>query len=102
MGNGPGRNRWFMSQVHIHDLRLRNYLRRQLSHHEIHDFCQEIYLRMLDTSVQPQSSQAFLFRTARNLVVDDVRHPHSPHQSSTSRQSSGMREVVNGVTTIAW
>ena len=74
-GSSLPRNTWFMSQVHVHDSRLRSYLRRQrVSPQEIPDFCQEVYLRVLKISAQPDSPQAFLIRTARNLVVDSIRH----------------------------
>lgn len=100
------RNSWFLRHVHIHDSRLRSYLRRRrLSPHEIQDFCQEVYLRILDNSVQPESSQAFLLRTARNLFIDAVRHrkyvrmhtvstPEATHELTPDREVQSEQDVI--------
>jgi len=72
------RERWFAEEVHAHEPMLRAWLRSRFpAFHDIDDVVQEAYLRVLsafDKSGEPESAKALLFRTARNLVIDQLRH----------------------------
>lgn len=73
--NDPGE--WFRDQIHAHDRQLRGWLRRQFPKvRDVEDLVQESYLRVWRRHLeQPVSSaKAFLFRVARHLAIDDLRH----------------------------
>jgi RNA polymerase sigma factor (sigma-70 family) len=70
-------SRWFSEQVHAHDGRLKAYLRGSFpSVRDFDDLVQESYLRVwrrqLDRPIA--SARAFLFKVARNLALDALRH----------------------------
>jgi RNA polymerase sigma factor (sigma-70 family) len=69
-------NLWFAREVLVHEAALIRYLMRVWpNHHEVHDLRQEIYVRVYEAARQqhPVSAKAFLFSTARNLIIDRVR-----------------------------
>ena len=70
--------RWFTEEVHPHDSALRSYLNGSFPtvREDVDDVVQESYLRIWKArAVQPiQSAKAFLFRIARNVALDLVRH----------------------------
>lgn len=71
------RNRWFEEEVRSHDPMLRAWLRSRFpSVYDVDDIVQEAYLRILtkfEKSGELKSPKAFLFCTARNLVLDHLR-----------------------------
>jgi len=84
----PGANysRWFTEEVHPHDAQLKAWLRGSFpSVHDVDDVVQESYLRVWKAKArQPiQHAKAFLFRIARNLMLDHLRAGHnSPLQET--------------------
>jgi RNA polymerase sigma factor (sigma-70 family) len=70
--------RWFANEVRSHDAALRSYLHGAFPsmRTEVEDVIQESYLRTWKArAAQPiVSARAFLFRVARNLALDAVRH----------------------------
>ena len=69
-------NLWFVHEVLIHEAALTRYLLRTWpDRHEIHDLRQEIYVRVYEAASQqrPQCTKAFLFSTARHLLIDRMR-----------------------------
>lgn len=72
----PEYSRWFSEEVLPHEPSLRSYLRHSLrSLADVDDVLQECYSRVLRAKAQGgvQSSRAFLFAVARNLVRDSLR-----------------------------
>ena len=71
-------NHWFTEKVHAHDSALRSYLNGSCPtvRASVDDVVQESYLRIwMARAEQPiQSARAFLFRVARNVVLDLIRH----------------------------
>lgn len=68
---------WFNDEVHAHENQLKAFLRGSFpSVRDVDDVVQESYLRVWRArTAQPiQSAKAFLFRVARNLALDTVRH----------------------------
>lgn len=69
--------RWFAQEVYPHHSALRSYLRVSFPLvRDVDDVLQESYVRVWRArAAQPiQSAKAFLFRVARNIAVDFVRH----------------------------
>jgi RNA polymerase sigma factor (sigma-70 family) len=67
---------WFAREVLVHEAPLVRYLMRTWpAKDEIHDLRQETYLRVYEAAAKerPRSAKAFLFATARHLVVDRAR-----------------------------
>lgn len=67
---------WFVDQVLPLESVLERYLRRNWRHaDEIADLRQEVYARVFDACAagRPDSAQAFVLATARNLLVDRAR-----------------------------
>ena len=67
---------WFKREVLIHEAALLRYLGRVWSRpEEVHDLRQEIYVRVYEAArkVRPTTTRAFIFATARHLVVDRIR-----------------------------
>jgi RNA polymerase sigma factor (sigma-70 family) len=67
------RSRWFADEVHLHDARLKAYLRGAFpAVRDVDDVVQESYLRIWKAcAARPiQSARAFLFRVARNVCLD--------------------------------
>lgn len=71
-------SRWFTEEVYPHDSSLRSYLNGSFPtvREEVDDVIQESYLRVWRArAAQPiQSAKGFLFRIARNLAIDVLRH----------------------------
>ena len=69
--------RWFVQEVHAHEPSLRAYLRGSFpSVRDVDDVVQESYLRVWQarTAEPIRSARAFLFRVARHLALDWLRH----------------------------
>ncbi len=72
----PDLDHWFATEILPHEAALTRYLRRVwFNHAEVPDFRQDVYVRVYESAakVRPAAPKAFLFTTARNLVVDRVR-----------------------------
>ena len=68
---------WFKDEVQPHDTSLRAYVRGRFpAVRDVDDVVQESYLRIWQARARHpiQSARAFLFRIARNLALDIVRH----------------------------
>ena len=73
----PDQARWFSQEVQPHEPVLRSYLRSTFpTIRDVDDVVQESYLRIWKTTATQRitSAQAFLFRVARNLALDVIRH----------------------------
>lgn len=75
-------SRWFAAEVLPHEAALRNWLRARfpsLPDHE--DLMQESFLRVLRARAETPISnvKGFLFSTARNLALNDLRHRTYSH-----------------------
>lgn len=71
------RSRWFVEEVHAHDSSLRAYLRGSFpTVRDVDDVVQESYVRVwkAKTAEPIRSARAFLFRVARHLALDWLRH----------------------------
>ena len=69
-------NLWFARELLPHEAALIRFLLRVWpNRHEVHDLRQDIYIRVYEAARQqlPVSAKAFLFSTARNLLIDRVR-----------------------------
>ena len=67
---------WFAREILAHEAPLVRYLTRMWPRRdEIHDLRQETYLRVYEAAAKerPRSAKAFLFTTARHLLVDRMR-----------------------------
>lgn len=67
---------WFVREVLAHEAALLRFLRRSwLNSSEVADLCHDAYIKVLEAaeSHRPTSPKAFLFATARNLLVDRAR-----------------------------
>lgn len=67
---------WFVKEILAHEGALVRYFARTWPvRHEIHDLRQETYLRVYEAAAKefPRSGKAFLFTTARHLLVDRIR-----------------------------
>lgn len=89
-GQTVDQNRWFAEEVHPHDSQLKAYLRGSFpSVRDVDDLVQESYLhlwrRQLGAPIR--SAKGFLFKIARNLAIDALRH--------------GARNPIDGVADIA-
>jgi len=70
------KTRWFKDEVHVHDAKLKSYLRGSFPTIDVEDVVQESYLRTwLAHAVSPiRSAKAFLFTVARCLAIDSRRN----------------------------
>ena len=69
-------NRWFASEVLVHEAALMRYLTRiWRNRDEIADLRQEVYVRVYESArgSRPAAPKAFLFATARHLIIDRAR-----------------------------
>ncbi|MGH7944042.1 MAG: RNA polymerase sigma factor [Opitutaceae bacterium] len=69
--------RWFADEVHPHDSQLRAYLHGAFpSVRDVDDLVQESYLHLWrrQLTVPIRSAKSFLFKIARHLAIDTVRH----------------------------
>lgn len=70
-------NAWFVDEVLPQEPMLERFLRRNWRDmDEIPDLRQEVYARVYDgcARCKPESAQAFVLTTARNLLIDRARH----------------------------
>lgn len=68
---------WFIREILPHEGALTRYLsQRRVRTHEVEDMRNDVYIRVLESArkVRPATPRAFLFVTARNLLVDRIRH----------------------------
>jgi len=73
---GRDLEKWFMSAILPHQAALTRYLKRLCqSSSEVPDLRQETYIRVCESAAKslPRFPRTFLFRTARNLVIDRFR-----------------------------
>jgi RNA polymerase sigma factor (sigma-70 family) len=69
-------DRWFALEILAHEAALTRYLQRVWQRHaDVPDLRQEIYIRVYERAAKalPASPKAFLFQTARNLIIDKAR-----------------------------
>ena len=69
-------DRWFALEILVHEAALTRYLQRVWQRHaDVPDLRQEIYIRVYERAAKalPASPKAFLFQTARNLIIDRAR-----------------------------
>jgi RNA polymerase sigma factor (sigma-70 family) len=67
---------WFAEEVLVHEESLMKFLRRSWRNAtELDDIRQETYIRVYEAAAKalPQATKAFLFTTARHLMIDRVR-----------------------------
>jgi RNA polymerase sigma factor (sigma-70 family) len=72
----PDTEHWFVSAILPHRAALTRYLKRVCrSSSDVPDLCQEALVRVFEvaTTSRPRSPKTFLFRTARNLLIDMLR-----------------------------
>lgn len=72
--------RWFVDEVQAHRRQLKCYLQRAYPYiNDVDDVIQESYLRVWKArAIEPiQSARAFLFRVARNVMIDVLRRRRS-------------------------
>lgn len=68
---------WFIREILPYEGALTRYLaQRRVRAHEVEDMRNDVYIRVLESArkVRPATPRAFLFVTARNLLVDRIRH----------------------------
>ena len=73
----PGLEAWFVTEVLPLEAALMHYLRQNWRNpDEIADIRQDIYVQVYDAARKqvPTHTKAFVFQTARNLLIDRVRH----------------------------
>src|SRR5690606_2937287 len=69
-------DRWFATEILVHEEALLRYLRRCWPHQaDVHDLRQEVYVRVYEAAGRalPTQPRAFLFASARNLLADRAR-----------------------------
>lgn len=67
---------WFVREILVHEPALVRYLRRVWPDpSDVEDLCHDAYVRLYESAVKalPASPRAFLFATARHLMVDRIR-----------------------------
>jgi RNA polymerase sigma factor (sigma-70 family) len=67
---------WFKREIVVHEAALMRFLRRCWPHaQDLHDLRQETYIRVYEAAAQsrPLQPKAFLFATAKHLIIDRVR-----------------------------
>src|SRR5690606_33873651 len=73
---GTALDNWFVEEILVHEDALLRYLRRHWPRHdEVHDLRQELYVRVYEAAARslPAQPKAFLFASARHLMVDRLR-----------------------------
>lgn len=89
-------SRWFSDAVHPHGSQLKAYLRRAFpSVRDVDDVVQESYLRIWRAkAAQPvRCAKAFLFKIARHLALDVIRHERrSPIDAVSDLSQLGVLE----------
>jgi RNA polymerase sigma factor (sigma-70 family) len=77
LSENPRSDRWFCEEVHVHEPALRAWMRRRFPGvGDVDNVIQEAMSRAWQARTAPSmaSPRAFLFTTARNLAVDQLRH----------------------------
>jgi RNA polymerase sigma-70 factor (ECF subfamily) len=72
----PALHQWFETHILVHEEALVRFLVRSWpNRHEIDDIRQEIYVRIYEAAAKslPHTPKAFLFTTARHLLIDRAR-----------------------------
>src|SRR5262245_5101743 len=67
---------WFVREILVHEAALMRFLKRSwLRSSDVADLCHDVYIKVLEAAERqrPASPQAFLFATAKNLLVDRAR-----------------------------
>jgi RNA polymerase sigma factor (sigma-70 family) len=67
---------WFKREIVVHEAALMRFLRRSWPHpQDLHDLRQETYIRVYEAAARsrPRQAKAFLFATAKHLIMDRVR-----------------------------
>lgn len=67
---------WFVREILVHERALMLFLQSRWSHRdELHDLRQEVYTRVYESALRarPQQPKAFLFASARHLMIDRLR-----------------------------
>lgn len=75
--SGVSAAKWFTEEVHVHAAPLRSYLRGAFpSVRDVDDVVQESFLRVWKArTLEPiRFSKSFLFKVARHLAIDHIRH----------------------------
>lgn len=103
---------WFVREILAHEAALTRFLKRSwLNSSEVADLCHDAYIRVLEAAEnrRPASPKAFLFATARNLLVDRARRNQivpidllqemgSPNvlvdERSAERSASGIQQLL--------
>ena len=78
-------SRWFAEHVQLHEALLRRWLRGKFpSLPDLDDLVQEAYARLLRAHTEGTvvCPRAFLFHTARNLALNQIRHRGYTHPES--------------------
>src|SRR5262249_44049450 len=66
---------WFHALYNQHMSRLRRYVGRFIPSRETcEDLAQEAFVKLREQGIEPRYPQSYLYRTARNLAVDYMRH----------------------------
>lgn len=98
-------DRWFVEQVHPHDAHLKAYLRGSFpAIRDVDDVVQESYLRVWRRhTLHPiESARAFLFKVARHLALDTLRHERrSPASAVADIAALGVAEERPAVAEVA-
>jgi len=72
-------NDWFVHEVLPLEVSLLSFLRRSWRNKDdVEDLCHDVYVRVYEAAQKqiPYPVKAFVFTTARNLLVDRFRHEH--------------------------
>jgi RNA polymerase sigma factor (sigma-70 family) len=70
-------DRWFLREIVAHEASMMRYLARTWrDQSEIPDILQDCYVRVYESAAKsrPAHPKSFLFQTARNLMIDHMRH----------------------------
>lgn len=68
---------WFKHEIVVHEEALMRFLRRSWpNRNDLHDLRQETYIRVFEAAAKarPTMPKAFLFATAKYLMIDRIRH----------------------------
>jgi RNA polymerase sigma factor (sigma-70 family) len=72
-------NAWFVREVWPLEAMLMQFLRRGWRNSaDVKDLCQDVYIRIYEAAQKeiPDPAKAFVFATARNLLIDRIRKEH--------------------------
>lgn len=92
-------DQWFTEQILSHEVSLTRYLNRVWPNmSEIPDLRQDIYVRVYESArdSRPDSPRAFLFVTARNLLIDHIRRSRVVSIESTA-DGAALEALVDDV-----